>query len=88
MNVAGLPRPRAILFDWDNTLVDNWETIRLALNTALTAIIKDPAVAPEMTKRGFVPTAGGSPEQLAAFVKTEIDRWGKVVRTAGAAGIE
>ena len=58
------------------------------LNTALTAIIKDPAVAPEMTKRGFVPTAGGSPEQLAAFVKTEIDRWGKVVRTAGAAGIE
>jgi len=58
------------------------------LNTVLTAIIKDPAVVPEMTKRGFVPTAGGSPEQLAAFVKTEIDRWGKVVRTAGAAGIE
>jgi len=38
MSVAVLPRPRAILFDWDNTLVDNWETIRLALNTALTAM--------------------------------------------------
>ncbi|WP_207478771.1 HAD family hydrolase [Arenibaculum pallidiluteum] len=27
--------PRAVLFDWDNTLVDNWETIRAALNAAL-----------------------------------------------------
>ncbi len=25
-------RPRAILFDWDNTLVDNWEVITEALN--------------------------------------------------------
>ena len=58
------------------------------LNAELTAIIKDPIVVPEMTKRGFVPTAGGPPEQLASFVKTEIDRWGKVVRAAGAAGIE
>lgn len=58
------------------------------LNAELTALIKDPAVAPEMEKRGFVPTPGGSPEQLAAFVKTEIERWGRVVRTAGAAGIE
>jgi phosphoglycolate phosphatase len=28
----GLPRPRALLFDWDNTLVDNWSTIAAALN--------------------------------------------------------
>ena len=27
-----LPRPRAILFDWDNTLVDSWVTIHEALN--------------------------------------------------------
>ena len=38
MSLTALPRPRAILFDWDNTLVDNWETIRLALNAALTAM--------------------------------------------------
>jgi phosphoglycolate phosphatase len=38
MSTAVLPRPRAILFDWDNTLVDNWATIRLALNAALTAM--------------------------------------------------
>ncbi len=33
-----LPQPRAILFDWDNTLVDAWGTIQLALNAALTAM--------------------------------------------------
>jgi phosphoglycolate phosphatase len=29
-------RPRAVLFDWDNTLVENWRTIQAALNAALT----------------------------------------------------
>lgn len=33
-----LARPRAILFDWDNTLVDNWAVIHAALNVALTAM--------------------------------------------------
>jgi phosphoglycolate phosphatase len=28
----GIPRPQAILFDWDNTLVDSWSTIHEALN--------------------------------------------------------
>lgn len=28
-------RPRAVLFDWDKTLVDNWGVIRDALNAAL-----------------------------------------------------
>ncbi|MFO1062114.1 MAG: HAD family hydrolase [Dongiaceae bacterium] len=32
---AALPRPSAILFDWDNTLVDNWAVIHEALNAAL-----------------------------------------------------
>lgn len=30
--------PRAILFDWDNTLVDNWAAIHDALNTTLAAM--------------------------------------------------
>lgn len=33
-----LPRPRAILFDWDNTLVDSWTVIHAALNATLTAM--------------------------------------------------
>src|ERR1700732_3665828 len=30
-----LARPRAILFDWDNTLGDSWKTIHEALDAAL-----------------------------------------------------
>src|SRR6202045_914301 len=37
---ASLPRPRAILFDWDNTLVDSWATIHDALNFLMRAMNK------------------------------------------------
>lgn len=30
-----LPKPRAILFDWDNTLVDTWPLIHAALNMTM-----------------------------------------------------
>jgi phosphoglycolate phosphatase len=33
-----LPAPRAVLYDWDNTLVDNWHTIHRANNAALAAM--------------------------------------------------
>lgn len=33
-----LPRPRAILFDWDNTLVDTWPCIGRATNLTLEAM--------------------------------------------------
>ena len=36
----GLTRPRAILFDWDNTLVDSWTTIHEALNAVMAAMEK------------------------------------------------
>jgi phosphoglycolate phosphatase len=32
------PRPRALLFDWDNTLADNWGAIHAALNAAFAAM--------------------------------------------------
>ncbi len=35
-----LARPRAILFDWDNTLVDTWTTIHEALNHVMTVMDK------------------------------------------------
>jgi len=35
---AGLRRPRAIIFDWDNTLVDSWGTIHDALNFLMEAM--------------------------------------------------
>ena len=37
-NAAPLRHPRAILFDWDNTLVDSWATIHEALNFLMRAM--------------------------------------------------
>ena len=38
-SIGGPPGlPRAVLFDWDNTLVDNWVSIQDALNATLTAM--------------------------------------------------
>ena len=37
-----LPAPAAILFDWDNTLVDNWPAIARALNAARRAFGRPP----------------------------------------------
>ena len=36
--LAGLRPPRAILFDWDNTLVDTWATIHDSLNFLMRAM--------------------------------------------------
>lgn len=38
--LALIRRPRAILFDWDNTLVDTWATIHEALNFLMRAMEK------------------------------------------------
>lgn len=32
---SSLPKPRAVIFDWDDTIVDNWALALEALNTAL-----------------------------------------------------
>ena len=43
--VAGgreVTRPRAILFDWDNTLIDSWHTIHDAQNHTLQAFGLEP----------------------------------------------
>lgn len=35
--MTALPRPRALLYDWDNTLVDGWAGITAALNAVFVA---------------------------------------------------
>lgn len=42
MPTGGEQRPTAILFDWDNTLVDTWGVIHDALNTTLETFGKAP----------------------------------------------
>ena len=43
--------PRAILFDWDNTLVDNWPVIHEAYNVTLTAFGQPPWSLAEVRAR-------------------------------------
>lgn len=38
---GNIRRPKAVLFDWDNTLVDTWPVIHHALNSTFTAFDKE-----------------------------------------------
>jgi tripartite-type tricarboxylate transporter receptor subunit TctC len=58
------------------------------LSRELRGIVKDKQVVSDFNNRGFVPRDGGPPDELAAFVKSEIGRWGQVVKQAGAAGTQ
>ena len=40
--MSGIVRPRAILFDWDDTLADNWDSIAAAMNATLEAFGRPP----------------------------------------------
>jgi len=46
-----LRRPRALLFDWDSTLVDNWGSIQHAINATLVAMGQRPWSAEETRSR-------------------------------------
>lgn len=37
-----LPKPKAVIFDWDNTLADTWSLIHIAINTTMKAMGKEP----------------------------------------------
>jgi tripartite-type tricarboxylate transporter receptor subunit TctC len=52
------------------------------LNTALVKALQDPAIRKELLNRGAVPV-GNTPEQHAAYIKAEIEKWQKVASHAG-----
>ena len=56
------------------------------LHAELREATADPEIQKQMSERGFIPQVTGSPDELSQFIKAEIDRWGDVVRKAGAAG--
>jgi phosphoglycolate phosphatase len=51
LELAALRHPRAIIFDWDNTLVDSWGTIHDALNFLMAAMEKPPWTIEETRER-------------------------------------
>ena len=55
------------------------------MNAAVRAALKDPDVVKRMTELGaeIVPDSKLSPEGLQAWLKSEIDKWGPVIRATG-----
>ena len=58
------------------------------LSAELRGILSDKDVIADFNRRGIIPLMSGSPEELQAFVKSEIVRWAAVVKKAGAAGVQ
>jgi tripartite-type tricarboxylate transporter receptor subunit TctC len=52
------------------------------LNGALVKALNDPAIRKELIERGADPI-GNTPEQHAAFIKSEIEKWQRVAKQAG-----
>jgi tripartite-type tricarboxylate transporter receptor subunit TctC len=63
--------------------------IVLKMNKALNAMIERPNVAKRMAELGLtiLPPEQRTPEYLASFLPKDIERWAKVIRDAGLAGI-
>ena len=53
-----------------------------ALNTELVAIIRQPEVRDRLSKEGADPV-GSSPAEFGAHIRSEIEKWRKVIRAAG-----
>ncbi len=56
--------------------------IVMKLNAETVAILKVPEVRERLLADGAEPV-GNTPEQFGAFIKAEIDKWGKVIKAAG-----
>jgi tripartite-type tricarboxylate transporter receptor subunit TctC len=63
--------------------------IVVKMNTALNQMIERPDVVKRMAELGLtvLPPGERTPEYLASFLPKDIERWGKVIRDAGLAGM-
>jgi tripartite-type tricarboxylate transporter receptor subunit TctC len=55
------------------------------LNAAFVQAVRDPEVGKQMAEQGAEPV-GSTPQEFASFIASEIDRFGKIVRTVGVKG--
>jgi tripartite-type tricarboxylate transporter receptor subunit TctC len=58
------------------------------LHTEMKAVLTTPAIREQIAKMSLLPIDSPSVDDMRAFVKSEIVRWGKVVEAAGIAGTE
>ena len=55
------------------------------LNATTLAALRDPEVMEKLASQGAI-LAGGTPGEFAAYIRSEIDKWAKVVQASGAKG--
>ncbi|MBI1989767.1 MAG: tripartite tricarboxylate transporter substrate binding protein, partial [Betaproteobacteria bacterium] len=55
------------------------------LSTQIVRIMQVPEVRQRFSGDGFEPV-GGTPDQFAKFVRAEITKWEKIIKTAGIKG--
>ncbi|MGZ3410013.1 MAG: Bug family tripartite tricarboxylate transporter substrate binding protein [Xanthobacteraceae bacterium] len=80
---------------YPNTQADNWyallapaktpPAIIAKLNAAVAKAVADPDVKNKLVQSGAIP-APNSPEEMGAMLKSELDRWGKIIREKGITG--
>jgi len=58
------------------------QPIVLKLNSEISRILQKPEIRNQLAGFGSEP-GGGAPDEFAAFIKTEIRKWGKVIKDAG-----
>lgn len=58
------------------------------LHQEIRAVMQDETVQKDLVRDGAIPQLSAPPEELKAFVRSEIVRWGKVIERAGIAGSE
>ncbi len=82
MEEAGFPGFH--MENWQGLIgpADMPEAIVRLLNATVNKALADPAIKAQMLAQGNE-IGGGTPEQFAALVKTESERWGKIVRANG-----
>ena len=79
MRPADLERPRAILFDWDNTLVDTWPTIIECYRATFTAFGSAPWTDQEVRDRAH----GSLRDHFPVLFGAEADRAEEVLAALG-----
>jgi tripartite-type tricarboxylate transporter receptor subunit TctC len=52
------------------------------LNATIEQVMQDPALRQKLTSIGFDPIEGSQP-QAASYFKSEVEKWGKMVKTLG-----
>jgi tripartite-type tricarboxylate transporter receptor subunit TctC len=77
---------------YPNTDASNWygllapaktpAAVIAKINSAVNAAMKDPATHDKLVQSGATPV-GGTPESFGTFLKTEYDKWGRVVKERG-----